>query len=74
MLFSVCHRGPSCSVCTTALLLQKSSTSAIIKHGWVYIGKQSNGSINPGQIPVTTFDKAQFALAKVVQGKWARCL
>ena len=70
MLFSVCHKGPSYFECTTALLLQKSSTY----DGWVYRGKQLNGSINPGQIPVTTFDKALFALAKVVQGKWARFL
>ena len=40
---------------------------------WVYRGKQMDGS-NSVHIPVTIIDQALFALAKLVQWKWARCV
>ena len=36
----------------------------------MWIQKQAIEYLNPGQIPVTTFDQPLFALAKYVQWKW----
>jgi hypothetical protein len=41
----------------------------MIKHG-MDILRQAIQYLNPGQIPVTTFDQPLFALAKAVQWKW----
>ena len=41
----------------------------MIKHG-LDIQRRAIKWINPGQIPVTTFDQPLFALAKLVQWKW----
>ena len=41
----------------------------MIKHG-MDVQKWVIQYLNPGQIPVTTFDQPLFALAKLVQWKW----
>ena len=51
------------------LFYEKSATPAMIKHG-MDIHRQAIKYLNPGQIPVTTFDQPLFALAKLVQWKW----
>lgn len=51
------------------LFYEKSATPALIKHG-MNVLKQAIEFLNPGQIPVTTFDQPLFALAKLVQWKW----
>ena len=51
------------------LFYEKSATPAMIKHG-LDIQRRAIEWINPGQIPVTTFDQPLFALAKLVQWKW----
>ena len=48
------------------LFYEKSATPAMIKHGMDVV-KQATNLLNPGQIPVTTFDQPLFALAKLVQ-------
>ena len=58
------------AVCTLLPLFhEKSATPAMIKHG-MEVQKQAIEYLNPGQIPVTTFDQPLFALAKYVQWKW----
>ncbi len=51
------------------LFYEKSATPAMVKHG-MDVQKQAVEYLNPGQIPVTTFDQLLFALAKLVQWKW----
>ena len=51
------------------LFYEKSATPAMVKHG-MDVQKQTIQYLNPGQIPVTTFDQPLFALAKIVQWKW----
>ncbi len=51
------------------LFYEKSATLAMVKHG-MDVQKQAVEYLNPGQIPVTTFDQPLFALAKLVQWKW----
>ena len=51
------------------LFYEKSATPAMVKHGMA-VQKQAIEYLNPGQIPVTTFDQPLFALAKFVQWKW----
>ena len=51
------------------LFYDKSATPATIKHGMDVEG-QAIQFLNPGQIPITTFDQPLFALAKFVQWKW----
>ena len=51
------------------LFYEKSATPAMVKHG-MDVQKQAIEYLNPGQIPVTTFDQPLFALAKFVQWKW----
>ncbi len=41
----------------------------MVKYGMT-VQKQAIEFLNPGQIPVTTFDQPLFALAKIVQWKW----
>ena len=41
----------------------------MIKHGMT-IQREAIAHLNPGQIPVTTFDQPLFSLAKYVQWKW----
>ena len=41
----------------------------MIKHG-MDIQQQITSHLNPGQIPITTFDQPLFALAKTVQWRW----
>ena len=48
------------------LFYEKSATPAMIKHGTDVV-KQATNLLNPGQIPVITFDQPLFALAKLVQ-------
>ena len=49
-----------------ALFFGKSASPAMIKHG-MDVQRQAIQFLNPGQIPVTTFDQPLFALAKLVQ-------
>ncbi|KAK3889182.1 hypothetical protein Pcinc_006754 [Petrolisthes cinctipes] len=51
------------------LFYEKSATPAMIKHG-IDVLRQAVEFLNPGQIPVTTFDQPLFALAKCIQWKW----
>ncbi len=51
------------------LFSEKSSTPSMIKHG-MDVQQQAIAHLNPGQIPVTTFDQPLFAIAKYVQWKW----
>ena len=51
------------------LFYEKSATPAMVKHG-MDVQKQAIEYLNPGQIPVTTFDQPLFAFAKFVQWKW----
>ena len=51
------------------LFYEKASTISMIKHG-MEIERQITEYLNPGQIPVTTFDQPLFALAKLVQWCW----
>ena len=51
------------------LFYEKSATPAMIKHG-MNVERQAIQFLNPGQIPITTFDQPLFALAKFVQWKW----
>ncbi|KAK3853780.1 hypothetical protein Pcinc_039693 [Petrolisthes cinctipes] len=51
------------------LFYEQSATPAIIKHGMDVL-RQAVEFLNPGQIPVTTFDQPLFALAKCIQWKW----
>lgn len=46
-----------------------SDTPAMIKHG-MDVHRQATEYLNPGQIPVITFEQPLFALAKYVQWKW----
>ena len=48
------------------LFYEKSATPAMIKHG-MDVERQAIEFLNPGQIPITTFDQPLFALAKFVQ-------
>ena len=58
------------SICALLpLFYEKAATPAMIKHG-MDVQKQAIKYLNPGQIPVTTFDQPLFALAKYVQWKW----
>lgn len=51
------------------LFYEKSATPAMIKHG-MNVVKNATDFLNPGQIPITTFDQPLFAIAKFVQWKW----
>jgi len=50
-------------------LFYEKSTPAMVKHG-MDVQQKAISYLNPGQIPVTTFDQPLFALAKFVQWKW----
>ena len=59
-------------ICPTALLplfLESAHTVAMIKHSFCVI-KSAVEHLNPGQIPVITFDQPLYALAKQIQWKW----
>lgn len=64
---------PSAITTLLPLFYEKAATIAMIKHG-MYVQKMLTehlaNYINPGQIPVMTFDQPLFALAKFVQWKW----
>ena len=51
------------------LFYEKAATPSMIKHG-MDLQRQAVAFLNPGQIPVTTFDQPLFAIAKYVQWKW----
>jgi hypothetical protein len=51
------------------LFYEKAATPAMVKHGMDVV-RQAIQHLNPGQIPVTTFDQPLFALAKLVQWRW----
>ena len=51
------------------LFYEKAACAAMVKHG-MDVQKHAINFLNPGQIPVTTFDQPLFALAKFVQWKW----
>ena len=51
------------------LFYENSATPAMIKHG-MDVERQAIQFLNPGQIPITTFDQLLFALKKFVQWKW----
>ena len=51
------------------LFYEKAATPAMVKHD-MNVQRQVIEYLNPGQIPVTTFDQPLFALAKLVQWKW----
>ena len=50
------------------LFYEKAATPAMIKHG-MDVQRRATEYLNPGQLPVTTFDQPLFALAKLVQWK-----
>ena len=50
------------------LYYEKSATPAMVKHGMNVVRKATD-FLNPGQIPITTFDQPLFAIAKFVQWK-----
>ena len=50
-------------------LFYEKSTPSMIKHG-MDVQRKAIEYLNPGQIPVTTFDQPLYALAKFVQWKW----
>lgn len=59
-------------ICPTALLLlflESAHTVAMIKHSFCVV-KSAVQHLNPGQIPVITFDQPLYALAKQIQWKW----
>ena len=60
---------PPCITALFPLFYEKSATPAMIKHG-MDIQCKATHFLNPGQIPVTTFDQPLFALAKCVQWTW----
>lgn len=51
------------------LFYEKAATPALVKHG-MNVQKLATDFLNPGQIPVTTFDQPLFAIAKYVQWNW----
>ena len=51
------------------LFYEKAATPSMIKHG-MDLHRQAIAYLNPGQIPVTTFDQPLFAIAKHIQWKW----
>ena len=51
------------------LFYEKSATPAMVKHG-MNVTRKATDFLNPGQIPITTFDQPLFAIAKFVQWKW----
>jgi len=56
----------------TALLpmfRESSNTAAMIKHCLTVV-KSAIAKLNPGQIPIVTFDQPLFALAKQIQWQW----
>ena len=64
-------------LCTIVSLLplfyEKAATVAMIKHG-MQVQKKITDYLNPGQVPIMTFDQPLFALAKSVQWKWPHIL
>ena len=59
-------------ICHTALLplfFEPAHTVAMINHSLCVI-KSAVNHLNPGQIPVVTFDQPLYALAKQIQWKW----
>ena len=58
------------SICALLpLFYEKAATPSMIKHG-MDVQREAIAFLNPGQIPVTTFDQPLFAIAKYVQWKW----
>jgi len=60
------------AICPTALLLlflESTHTVAMIKHSMDVV-RNAVEHLNPGQIPMVTFDQPLFALAKQIQWKW----
>ena len=49
--------------------LESAHTVAMIKHSFCVV-KSAVEHLNPGQIPVITFDQPLYALAKQIQWKW----
>jgi len=69
---SLQSRTSSRAICPTALLplfLESAHTVAMVKHSMDVV-RNSVEHLNPGQIPVVTFDQPLFALAKQIQWKW----
>ena len=60
---------PRCLCALLPLFFEKAATFAMIKHG-MDVQRKAIQYLNPGQIPVTTFDQPLYALAKLVQWKW----
>ena len=58
-----------CALLPFSMRRLKDATPAMIKHG-MDVQRRATEYLNPGQIPVTTFDQPLFALAKLVQWKW----
>ena len=54
------------------LFYEKFATPAMIKHGMDVV-KQATNLLNPGQIPVVTFDQPLFALAKLANDSMWPC-
>ena len=54
------------------LFHEKAATPAMVKHG-MDVQRLAIEHINPGQVPVSTFDQPLFALAKLLQWKWSTC-
>ena len=64
-----CTEDPPALCALLPLFYEKAATPAMIKHG-MDVQREAIQYLNPGQIPVTTFDQPLFALAKLVQWKW----
>jgi hypothetical protein len=60
---------PSALTALLPLFYEKAVTPAMIKHG-MDVMRETITFLNPGQIPVITFDQLLFALAKFVQWQW----
>ena len=73
--WSACHallqapsEDPPALCALLPLFYEKAATPAMVKHG-MDVQRQAIEYLNSGQIPVTTFDQALFAIAKYVQWK-----
>ena len=51
------------------LFYEKSRAPGMTKHG-MNVERKATNFLNPGQIPITTFDQPLFAIAKYVLWKW----
>ena len=60
---------PSALITLLPQFYENAASIAMVKHG-MDIQKDITNYLNPGQIPVITFDQPLFAIGKYVQWKW----